>query len=233
MFLKKLFFIVLSFPLATTAETLETARTTWVPWTADHSLEWEHKEKNDPNLGLFRRNQFFESPETLIIRDNNWKTLYTRLRNQTNTPRIFPDLGFAILDKTNNNLIGIVRFKTSERPGYLKLSYGFVPEIRNKKFGNEIMQKTIELVEKHINTPIVQWKKTSTKHTFHETWFCEGKKTSPHFNDLVELFDDTPTPLKGITASVDIINYPSIALLAKYGMQAIELECTKHYLENN
>ena len=111
-----LFFI---FHASSYCHIIETERTVWYPWTVAHSQEWELIEQQDTTISHYRRNDYFESMEELLTRDRNWLTLVDRARVHLGTDIIFPDLGFAIIHKVSQKLIGIITLKISDLKRHL------------------------------------------------------------------------------------------------------------------
>ncbi len=213
-----------------TAVHLETDRTLWIPWTLEHTQQWEYIEQDDSTMSQFRRNEFFENIQTLIQRDSNWEIFCTLLQKKTDSAIIFPCLGFAILDKISNELIGAIRFNFSSTKGYVTLSYGLKESVRHQKLGHEVAALAIKLIHESIGLPFASFKTGIAKSVFMAEWQEQGKLAKPNFNALLQLFDENTISLKGLTAFVDLINQPSLAILLKHGMQAAEVECSKYYL---
>jgi len=210
--------------------TLETDHTRWVPWTIEHTQSWEHYELLDKSPSQFRRNEYFEDMPTLIQRDTNWQIFSNLVHAHTETTPIFPSLGFAILEKENNELIGSLRFKLSSTKGYLSLSYGLKESVRHKKLGTEIAHLIFKLIDYYVGHPFISFKKNLCKGMFMQEWYEQGKLPNPNFNKLLDFFEKTPIKLHGLTASVDIINPASLVILYRQGMQPIEIECAKYYV---
>jgi hypothetical protein len=210
---------------------LETERTIWIPWTPDHTQLWENYELLDNSKSQFRRNEYFEDMQTLIQRDIHWETLCNLLTEHTGTTVLFPPLGFAILDKQNNELLGTIRFNLSSKNGYFSLGYGLKTSARYQKLGSEIGQYIIQLINLYYQYPIPTLKKGISKSTFMAEWYKQAKQQDVDFAKLLDYFDKNPTTLQGLTACVDITNQSSLNILYRNGMKPIEIECTKYYVE--
>jgi len=212
---------------------IETARTYWTAWTIQHSQQWEQFELSDATVSHFRRNEYFEDTKSITLRDSNWISLCQYIESNNNNAFIFPPLGFAIFDKLNNNLIGTIRFKPSNKAGYLSFGYGLIEAVRHQKLGAEIIEKVIFIVNQSIGLPIATLKKEISKNNFMEQWHIHGNKENINLNSLRELFDKNTTSLQGIIGSVDMRNQGSLSLLIRNKMQPTEIQCSKYYLENN
>jgi hypothetical protein len=224
--------IIITQPLISNFDYVETTRTYWTPWTTQHSQQWEECELSDSTVSHFRRNEYFEDITTLTQRDSHWNTLCNLLNNHCGASFIFPHLGFAIFDKINNSLIGTIRFKPSSKAGYLSFGYGLRQDVRHQKLGAEIIEKIINLTHQSIGLPIATLKKEVSKNNFMAQWHKNGNKKEINFDNLLELFDKHPTSLCGIIGSVDMRNQGSLSILIRNKMQPTEIQCSKYYLEN-
>ena len=81
--LKKIFFfffILCSLYAIENTEYIETERTLLIPWTIDHSREWEIIELQDNEPSYFCRNDYFESSDRPIY---NHHSLLPRIHRQS------------------------------------------------------------------------------------------------------------------------------------------------------
>lgn len=223
--------IILSYCSAATPTPLETERTYWVPWTPEHTAQWELLEQEDTSISFSRRNEFFEDVHTLVQRDTHWNTFCNNLykNNKMNIP--FNGFEFAIIDKQNNDLLGFLKLNFIKKQHYLTLSYGIKQPARDKKLGHEIVALAIQLINQNSETGVISLKKDISKEMFWAKWYEQGKKETPDFDALLYFFEKTPVAIKGLLAAVDIINQPSLNLLVRYGMQPIEIVCSHYYLQ--
>lgn len=223
--------ILLLFPLIATSHLscyIETERTIWMPWTTEHTQQWEIIEQQDLAISHFRRNEFFEDINDLVKRDANWLQLRKHMIAAHNNTLFFPDLGFAILRKSDQLLIGIIRTKLSGKGGIFNFSYGLRPEVRNDKFGQEIIKAFTHYIDQLLTTSAVTFKQGIDKNTFVATWRTEGIKEQPDFDYLASFFDTQPQPLQKIIGSVDAQNPASLAVLLRNSMQPFALDCDKY-----
>lgn len=229
--MKKTILFTLVFFQLSYSHIIERERTIWIPWTLQHSYEWEIIEQNDTTISHFRRNEFNEDINTLIIRDNNWLLLCKHIADKYGSSVLFPNLGFAIMRKTDRMLIGTIRIKLNTQPGTLKFSYGLRPEVRHNKYGQEIMKAFTIYLDNIIGMPILTLK--VDKNSFTVEWLTEGIKKNPDFDYLASLFQEYTYPLKIIIGSVDIHNAASLAILMRNSMQPFAVECNKYIFTSN
>lgn len=207
---------------------IETERTILIPWTIEHTQKWEIIEQNDDAPSFYRRNTYFESIDELIKRDTNWLRLHDHIHHPWNEKIIFPDLGFAIIRKSDNELIGTIRMKTKDHLGVLSLSYILRPDIRGNKFGQEIIKAITLYINNLLETPMICFKDEKSKDTFFDAWFIQGLNENLDLHYLATFFSDIPQPLKKITASVNAHNPASIAILLHSGLQPFALGCNQY-----
>lgn len=207
---------------------IETDRTIWIPWTTEHTEVWELIEQQDQTISHFRRNDFFEDINDLIKRDANWLQLRKHIIAAHNNALFFPDLGFAILRKSDHMFIGIIRTKLSEKDGVLNFSYGLRPEVRNDKFGQEIIKAFTHYIDQLLTIPVVTFKQGIDKSIFMVTWRTEGIKEQPDFDYLADFFDEKAQPLQKIIGYVNAQNPASLAVLLHSSMQPFALDCDKY-----
>lgn len=210
---------------------IETERTIWIPWTIEHSQEWEIIEQNDTSASYFRRNEYFESMDELIRRDSNWLKLCKYIQNQHKEEIFFPDLGFAIIRKTDQKLIGSLKVKLSNQSGIVSFGYGLRPEVRNEKLGQEIISTFISYIHTIIGKSILSLK--NDKSIFMAEWYNEGKKEEPNLEHLASFFSSDTQSLKNVIGSVDTQNPASLAILIRNFWQPISLACDKYICEHN
>jgi len=225
-----LFFIFIT---TCSAQQIETERTILLPWTLEHTCTWEKIEQEDTAPSEFRRNQHFESLDQLCLRDKNWLELRKKLLSLHNNTIIFPDLGFAILRKTDQELIGIICTKTNDSPGCMSFGYALRPEIRSCKFGQEVIKAFTAFIATSITSPTLAFKTNIDKAMFIEKWKDEGKKENPDFDQLISFFEEQPVPLQKMIACVNVKNPASFAILMRNGMQPFEVECEKYIVDNS
>lgn len=210
---------------------LETERTIWLPWTIEHTEQWENFESNDHEVAHFYRNDFLEPMDELARRDSHWLTLCNKIQSSIGAMMLFPHLGFAIINKINNKLIGTVRMKLCNTPGQLSFGFGLCPNLRNQNFGKEILQQLIHLTNQSIGLPIAQFRPGITKQAFMEEWHLEGKKTEPDFDHLLSFFHTEPYPFETLIGSVDIMNPSSLSVLMRHHMQPYSIVCSKYIID--
>jgi len=212
------------------AMTIETERTLWVPWTPEHTQLWETYEQQDTSTSNFRRNEYFEDMQTLIQRDKNLDILYNLLSEHTRTSFIIPSLGFAILDKKTNELIGTTLFKLSSKKEYLSVSHSLKHSIRCKKFGSEVVAQIVSFINTYKESPIPTLKEKNTKEMFTTAWHEQGKQEKPNFDTLLNFFEKKTIYLKGIFVYIDSINHPSLAIAHNNNIQVDEIECNIYHV---
>jgi len=225
-----LFFIV---PSSFSFAPIETERTIWQPWTIEHSQQWEKIELRDESISHFRRNEYLETIDELIIRDKNWLLLSDYIHEHLDNNVIFPDLGFAIIQKIDHELIGTIRIKPNNKQGYFSFGYGLRHDMHNQKIGQEIIKALTILSDTLIKSPIITFKDGTSKDHFMKEWHIQGKKEKPDFAQLFSYFSQKTQPFQGIIGTVSMNNQASLAVLIRNGMQPFEIECEKYYLDNN
>lgn len=212
---------------------IETERTIWQPWTPEHTREWETIEQLDTSIPYFYRNDFLETMDELIQRDTHWLTLCSQIESSIGAMLLFPPLGFAIINKINNQLIGTVRMKLCNTPGQLSFGFGLHPDMRNQHFGREILDKLIHLVSKSFTLPIAQFKQGITKQIFMDEWYYQGKQSIPDFDYLLSFFDTQSCPFKTLIGSVDIMNPASLSVLLRNNMEPFNITCDKYIIDKD
>ncbi len=231
--MKKILLLLFFISHTSYCHVLETERTIWLPWTIEHTQQWEGFESNDHEVAHFYRNDFLEPINELIQRDSHWLTLCDKIQSSIGAMMLFPHLGFAIINKLNNKLIGTVRMKLCNTPGELSFGFGLRPGLRNQHFGREILQQLIHLINQSIDLPIAQFKPGITKQAFMEEWHLEGKKTEPDFDHLFSFFHTESHPFKTLIGSVDIMNPSSLSVLIRNKMQPYSIVCSKYIIDKN
>lgn len=218
-----LFFVFTPFTLH---PQIETERTIWTAWTIEHSKEWEIIEQNDTTASYFRRNEYFESMDELIRRDYNWLQLCKYMQDQYPEKIFFPNLGFAIIRKADQELIGTLRIKFSNQSGAVSFGYGLRPEARNEKFGQEIMIAFSKYIDQLITHHAITLKQD--KNIFMAEWYEQGKKEQPNFEHLASFFNPQPQQLEKMIGAVDGKNPASLVILMRNSWQPFSLECDKY-----
>lgn len=208
---------------------IETERTLWVPWTIEHTKEWETTEQKNTAPSLCRRNDYFETNDALIMRDANWLKLCNYIHEMYGDT-IFPDLGYAILRKTDQQLIGTIRLKLNNQTS-MSFTYGLRPEVHNCKFGQEIIKAFLTFIDHYIGSSMIAFKDGINKTIFMAEWRKEGKKENPDFTHLISLFE--LGICEKIIGSVDIKNQASLAILMRNNMQPFNIECAKYTCDDN
>ena len=226
--MKKIALFTLLLISSLSSTTIETERTVLIPWTIEHTQEWEIIEQNDDAPSFYRRNTYFENMDDLLRRDTNWLRLHDHIHHLWNEKIIFPDLGFAIIRKIDDQLIGTIRMKAKDHLGVLSLSYVLRPDIRGNKFGQEIIKAITLCIDNLLETPMICFKDEKSKDEFLDAWFIQGLKENPDLPYLATFFSDAPQPLKKITASVNAHNPASIAILLHNGLQSFALGCDQY-----
>lgn len=232
--MKKLFFFLFflfskTFPFPP----IETERTLWQPWTIEHTQEWETIEQLDISIAYFYRNDFLEAMDELIQRDSHWLTLCTKIESNIGTMMLFPPLGFAIIDKIHNKLIGIIRMKLCNTPGQLSFGFALRPDMRNQHLGREILSKLIQIVNTFFTLPIARFKQGITKQMFMNEWYYQGKQSTPDFDHLLSFFDTQPYPFETLIGSVDIMNPASLSVLLRNNMEPFSIVCHKYIIDES
>jgi len=211
---------------------IETERTYWKNWTLEDSRVWEEIEQNEDSISFFRRNDYFDPLEDLIKRDRNYLEMSRIICEQYSLNCFLPPLGFAIFNKADDRLIGTIRFKLTDKKGYLSIGYGLSQAARNQKFGNEVMTKLLELFHLSINQPIIALNDSFDRNDFTAEWYEQSVKDNPDFSTLFSYIDKNSTFFKGVIACVDFYNPASISLLMRNGMIPIEVECVQYVRSN-
>ena len=212
---------------------IETERTEWILWTSEHTQAWEEIESRIPGHSYFRRNDYFETIDELVTRDNNWAKLCNHIYMHYGQHILFPDLGYAIIRKSDQKLIGTIRIKMSNKVGYLSFGYALIPEVHNQKFGQEIIHTFIQLIDEYIGKPMIWFKQDIDRSIFMTAWKTEGKKDFPDLDFLFSFFSPHPESLQGVIASVDAYNQPSLVTLLKNGMRPCVIECEKYIFDDH
>lgn len=223
-----LFLIFLSACFAQEKLILETDRTIFIPWTIEHTQEWEIIESNDTTPSHFRRNEFFEDKDLLILRDTNWLRFMEYMQSYCNKTIAIPPLGFAILDKKDKQLIGTIILKIHNDPQVLSFSYALIPQVRHQRLGQEIINAFIMFINTIMESHIFILKEDYTKAMFMSAWQKEGIQQEPDFNYLASFFNTDSSCLKKIVAYVDILNPASLKTLINNHFQATEIIYTDY-----
>jgi RimJ/RimL family protein N-acetyltransferase len=231
--MKKTVFLLWTLQTSLHCNVIETERTIWRPWTIEHTHQWEEIEQRDMAPSHFRRNEFFENINDLMLRDTNWLTLHDYIHILYGKKTFFPDLGFAIIRKTDQQLIGTIRIKLKNQPEILSFAYALRPEVRNCKFGQEIIKAFTKFIDQLIEVPTLAFKNGINKNIFMAEWRTEGKKENPNFDHLISFFSPISYSFQKIVGSVDAKNQASLSVLLRNGMQPVAIECVKYIFDDN
>lgn len=226
--ISSLFLIILSVCFAQEQFIVETDRTLWMAWTIEHTQEWELIESQDATPSFFRRNEFFEDNDLLIVRDTNWLRFIEYMQSRCNKNIAIPPLGFAILDKKDKQLIGTILLKIHDDTHSLGFGYALIPQARQQRLGQEIVSAFIMFIETIMESNILALKEGYTKAMFMAAWHQEGIKQESDFNYLASFFDTDSSCLRKIVAYVDILNPASLKTLINNHFQATEIVYTDY-----
>ncbi len=190
---------------------IETPRTIWQPWTLAHTVQWESMEEADHERLYFRRNEYLENPEILELREKNWLRLHENLQENFSYVPPFPPPGYAILRKSDHHLIGSIMIKHATDPAYRQFGYGFIPEVRSQKYGQEIITRLLQLARESQGSPTLSFKDHGSRQNFFRQWYWQGKWHNPDWPHLLSYFSPQPFSFQGFQAEVDVDNAASLA----------------------